>query len=118
MRVLPLSGIRRTLMRVPILGLAILTLLDGHHPLVLQHLFDRRSRLGIRVQHPLQDRVTVLGHQVVQRLRSAVLSVLIDVLGVGRIRGVLGDPPGDFLELHAVKDDGTGPDIDCSGVVL
>jgi hypothetical protein len=32
--------------------------------------------------------------------------------------GVFGDSPWEFLELHAVKDDGGGPDVDLTSIVF
>jgi len=103
---------------VAVLRLAVLALFDLDDPVILEDVLYRGPQLGIRVQHLFQDRVTLLGHQVVQRLRGRGLRVLVHVLSVRRVGRVLGDPPRDFLELHAVKDDGAGPDIDRTSVVF
>lgn len=105
-------------MSMPISSLSILTHFNTLDPLILEHVLDRCPALGIGVQHLLDNRMAVLGHQIVERLRGRGVCVLRAVLRVRCIRWVLGDSPGDFLELHAVKDNGESPYVDGACVVF
>lgn len=91
--------------------------LDGIEPRVLEDHLGRGPRPGIGVQHPLDDIPALAGDEVGQRRRRGGLRVKLEVGAEGRVGG-FGDAPGELLKVHAVEDDGAGPDVDEAGVVL
>lgn len=90
---------------------------DALEPSVLAHVLGRRPRLGIRIEHPLDDVPALARNEVRERWRRGGGRVHLEVRAEGGV-GRLGDAPGEFLKVHAVEDDGAGPDVDEAGIVL
>lgn len=117
-------------------GLA--TAVDAEHPLVFEALVNAPPRLGIRVEHLLED-VSTLARKVRDRARDGAAmtevgrgirrrsvrrggrrkrrSINLEVSGEGLV-GATGKAPRKLLQLHAVVDDATGPDIDEPRIVF
>jgi hypothetical protein len=75
-------------------------------PLVLQDVFDIRLFGSVRVQHALENGVTLLRNEIVERLVGSAMVVILDKSRVRRVLTVLRHPPWKLLKLHAIEDDG------------
>lgn len=91
--------------------------LDRLEPRILENHLGRGPRLGIRVQHALDDAPTFARDEVGQWWRRGGSRVELEVRAKGGVRR-LGDAPWQLLEVHAVEDDGAGPNVDQASVVL
>jgi hypothetical protein len=92
--------------------------LDAGEPRIANNLLSRRPRLRIRIEHPPEDTPTLARDEVRERGRGrAGGAVELEVRAEGGVGGFC-NSPGEFLEMHAVEDDGRGPDVDEAGVVL
>ena len=100
------------------------THLDPSQPFILECLVDTPSCFRIGIEHVFDDTSTFPRNEVVDRgwsglmcPRLALREILLGVGGKGRVGG-LGYSPWQFLELHAVEDDGRGPDVDEASIIF
>ena len=96
---------------------------DALHPLVIERLVDGPPCLGVRVEHVLDHITAFAGDEIIEwwrgrRGRFGRAKTVLGAIGVVGGVGILRDAPGQFLELHAVKDDGGGPDVYLASIIF
>ena len=109
-----------------IIGFPLFAHLDRCHPFIFQCFVDCASCLWVGIQHESEHMPTFARNKIVEWRRGWMMLTfgksVFKVIGLEicvecRIR-CLGHSPGEFLELHAVKDNGRCPHIDRPGVVF